>query len=1052
MNMNQGDSDNLFSEIQKAVKVGKQYGEQEKQPSQRWVIPNYRILHELHRGGQGVVFKATQESTKRTVALKFILHGVFATERQRFRFEREIDLASRLTHPNIVTVFDGGISNNQPFCAMEYIDGRPLSRFNPASEELSVRESIQLFLKICDAVGYAHSKGVIHRDLKPANILVDRQMEPHILDFGLAKVLDAQPENRYSPRTMTGEFVGTLTYASPEQAQADPGLVDTRSDVYSLGVVFYEFLTGAMPYDVSGSMVATLNNIANADPARPTRSRAGLDLDIETILLKALSKEPDRRYQNAQQLANEFQRFLNGEPIDARRDSHWYVLKKNLVRYRKTAISVLAFVALLIVSLVVIVLFYLQAVHDRNLADVATKNEMRQRNAEMAQRKRAEFQTYVARIAAADASVRSYSPHDVVRNLYVVPEEQRNWEYWHVFARSNLAKETYGFHKRKRVAHQSLIWSASFHPEQNWLVSGGADGKLVFWNRQNQSLGYAYEFAKPIKDVRFHPDGRRLLVGFVEGDATIMEVEVDESGDEWSVNPGGVQFSSQGLRLNELELSSSGDYVLLAAGGYGENGKGLVFETDSGNLLHESEFTGQPCMSIAMSADERIYVCGTSDLFVFDSATGERKTKLDGSRNWITDIAIHPDGDQMLSSALESEVRIWDLKSGKHLTSLFGHTNFVNSVAYSPDGTQIATAGKDNTLRTWNAETHSPLSVLWGHYSEIFDVAYSTDGKEIATTGIWCVKTWSHAGVSPLFAPGQFWMIADLAVNSDSSRVMVCDLRGQISEWCLDSKQQKSKFNQIRQPYSAIRSVAYSADDKYVAWANDDRQIYVIDRSANDKLSVLRAHSAPVTAVSFSPDNQDLYSCSEDGKVLHWEPSYDTNSAKGDLLFHADDPVKALSLTPNGRFIILSTENRIFVLDSKSGEPIRSWDRPRAGGQRGYRVAISPDSKRVAAPVDAGNVAIFEIATGKEVGRLLQSSDPVLSLDYSPDGKRIACSYTDGKVRIWDAERHMVVLHLQGFGGHARVVKFSPDGMRLIGGLYDGSLYLWDALPVQERF
>ncbi len=317
-------------------------------------IPGYEIQGELHRGGQGIVYRARQTATHRTVALKILLAGAFATSRQRRRFEREIELVAGLRHPNIVTVYDSGAtSDGGLWLAMEYLDGQTLDEYvraQGAAGRLRLRDRLRLMARVCAAVSHAHQRGIIHRDLKPANVIVDASGEPHVLDFGLARPADPEVSGDQATVTSAGAFLGTLAYASPEQAGGDPAQVDVRSDVYSLGVILYEMLTGSFPYPVTGRLSDVIDAIRTAPP-RPARSMPDLserlDRDAETILYKALAKEPHRRYESAEALRRDLDHYLAGEPIDARRDSAAYVLRKMLGRYRLQAAAALAGILLL---------------------------------------------------------------------------------------------------------------------------------------------------------------------------------------------------------------------------------------------------------------------------------------------------------------------------------------------------------------------------------------------------------------------------------------------------------------------------------------------------------------------------------------------------------------------------------------------------------------------------------------------------------------------------------------------------------------------------------
>lgn len=335
-------------------------------------FPGYEIRREIHRGGQGVVYLATQLNTRRRVAIKVMHGGATIGSTGKARFDREVHLLGQLNHPNIVKLHDSGsTSDGSLFYVMDYVSGRALdevlreqrreARRDTAGRSRSrsraegaedIESTLRFFAKVCDGVNAAHLKGVIHRDIKPANVRVDQNGEPVLVDFGLAKVTagvetDLDPSN---PMTMTGQFIGSLPWASPEQAVGSGDAIDLRSDVYSLGVMLYQMLTGGkFPYTVIGNMRDVLDNIQRAEPARPSTVRRQINNEIETIVLTALAKEKDRRYQSAGDLARDIRRYLNGEPIEAKRDAGWYVIRKTLNRH-KFAVAFAATVGLLIIG------------------------------------------------------------------------------------------------------------------------------------------------------------------------------------------------------------------------------------------------------------------------------------------------------------------------------------------------------------------------------------------------------------------------------------------------------------------------------------------------------------------------------------------------------------------------------------------------------------------------------------------------------------------------------------------------------------------------------
>jgi tetratricopeptide (TPR) repeat protein len=359
-------------------------------------FPNYEILREVHRGGQGVVYQAIQKTTRRKVAIKVLHGGPFTGSTGRSRFEREVQVLGQLSHPNIVRIHDSGATpDGSFFYVMDYISGRPLDE-HLADRRPTIDDTLTLFAKICDAVNAAHLKGVIHRDLKPSNIRMDANGEPIVVDFGLAKiavpdVIEGEGADK-TPHlmTLTGQFIGSLPWASPEQAEGLPGNIDVRTDVYSLGVILYQMLTGQFPYKVIGNMRDVLDNILRAEPAKPSTIRRQVDDEVETIVLKCLSKDRERRYQSAGELGRDIRHYLQGEPIEAKRDSTAYMLAKALRRYRGVAVAAAAVLVMLVVFSVAMTLMYGRERDAQVRATDALSRMTQAQQAEAAQRARAE--------------------------------------------------------------------------------------------------------------------------------------------------------------------------------------------------------------------------------------------------------------------------------------------------------------------------------------------------------------------------------------------------------------------------------------------------------------------------------------------------------------------------------------------------------------------------------------------------------------------------------------------------------------------------------------
>ncbi len=349
------------------------------------VLGDYELLVEVNRGAQGVVYRARRLGESVDVAIKRLLAGSFATANARLRFERELEAVAALQHENIVRAVDLGASDQHPVLVMEWIDGIPVDRWSDQTKSQTPRviATLEVFLQICHAVHYAHQRGVIHRDLKPSNILVDSMARPHVLDFGLAKIVYSQFD---LATTVTGssDFLGTPAYAAPEQVRCDHASIDVRTDVYALGVILYRMLTGTVPFMSTRGIADLLASIQNAEAKRPSRLDGSLNDNIDAIVGKAMAKNPEWRYASVDAFATDVQHYLSGEPIEAQRGRRWNELRKSMRRHR-AAVGVLLTI-LLIVTGAGVVLWRMYARQGLMLAEVTIARDAELRARETIQR------------------------------------------------------------------------------------------------------------------------------------------------------------------------------------------------------------------------------------------------------------------------------------------------------------------------------------------------------------------------------------------------------------------------------------------------------------------------------------------------------------------------------------------------------------------------------------------------------------------------------------------------------------------------------------------
>ncbi len=1046
----------------------------------------FKLRQKLGEGGMGEVWVADQAApVQRRVAIKVVRPGL-DSERMLARFDQERQALALMDHPNIAKVLDAGEADGRPYFVMELIKGVPITEYCDRAR-LSPRERLALFVPVCEAVQHAHQKGVVHRDLKPSNILValyDGRPVPKVIDFGIAKATGARLTDR-SIYTEVGSLIGTLEYMAPEQAELNNLDIDTRADVYALGAVLYELLTGSVPFSrqelQAGGFLEMLRVIREVEPPRPSTklSKSGtlpsvadvrrtdpqklvtlMRGELDWIILKCLEKDRGRRYQAASGLARDLEHYLADEPVEACPPTASYRLRK-FARKHRTALATAAAFAILLVAGVVVSTWQavratsagrkvrrlqvaaekaeLEANQQRLAAEVA-KQQALDAKSEADRQRLADKQRDEARVAAYASGIglaqRAWEENNVTRArelLAELPSEAggRNLRGFEWFYLSRLCHPD----ELTLVRHADAITSVAFSPDGQRLSSGSSDKTVKIWDSATgKELLTLKGHAGSVTSVAFSPDGQRLA-----------SASVDRTVKIWDSATGKELLTLRGHARSLTKVAFSPDGQRLASGSIDQTVK--IWDSVTGKELFALKGHADTVSSVAFSPDGRRLASASMDqtVKIWDSATGKELLALTGHAGWVTSVAFSPDGQRVASGSRDQTVKIWDSATGKELLALTGHAGWVESVAFSPDGQRVASGSRDQTVKIWDSATGEELLALKGHADGVGGVAFSPDGQRLSSGSYdKTVKIWDSATRKELFAvKGNAGGVFGLAFSPDGQRLASASTDQTVKIW--DSATGKELFA-LKGHGGVVHSVAFSSDGQRLASGSHDQTAKIWDPASGKELFALKGHAGAVWSVAFSPDGQRLASGSADKTVKIWD------SATGKELFtlngHAGI-VWGVAFSPDGqRLALASRDQNVKIWDSATGKELFAL-KGHAGLVRS--VAFSPDGQRLATGSSDQTVKIWDSATDKELFTLKGHAGWVYSVAFSPDGQRLASASNDQTVRIWDSATGKELVALNGHAGLVSSAAFSPDGQRLASGNEDGSIHLWETISVSRE-
>ena len=983
----------------------------------------YKLLQQIGEGGCGVVYMAEQtEPVRRRVALKVIKLGM-DTKQVIARFEAERQALALMDHPNIAKVLDAGATETgRPYFVMELVRGIKITEF---CDEKSVptADRLKLFTQVCQAIQHAHQKGVIHRDIKPSNILVtvnDGVPVPKIIDFGIAKAT-AGPLTDKTFFTAFEQFIGTPAYMSPEQAEMTSLDIDTRTDIYSLGVLLYELLTGRPPFDPSELLQSGLDEmrrtIREKEPDRPstrlsTMAEGELTTvakhrhteaprlihlvrgDLDWIVMKCLEKDRARRYETANGLASDIQRHLNNEPVVARPPSALYRIEK-LVRRNRLAFTAAALVALALVLGIVASTW--QAIR-------ATR--FRQQAQGEAQRAEAEALANRQNLYAADMNLANHALENYnlarVRELLEkhqpprgkssnspVRSDLRGWE-WRYLASQCRSDEV-----ATLARFGSRVFTVSISCDGHWLAAACGDGTVGLWDlRTRRQLPSFETYRGPASffegedrshAAAFSPDCRTLAAGGINKDIFLWDVVEHRTV--------AILTGHQGT-VGHLAFSPDGRF--LASASLDETARLWDMRSNPPRELAKLEPQLRAVLCVAFSSDSKTLVTGgySKPVKLWDVSNPQAPRQI-GSLDsmWPQHAVFSPDGTRLAICANQGAVRLFEFPSLRELEPLRGQPGIHGWLSFSPDGRRLASAGGNLCICIWDLEHPEKLQMLKGHDKDPQCLAFTPDGNTLVSGGTdGTVRLW------------------DMATNS------AAEPEFRYESW--------------------IHAVAFSRDSRYAAVLASDHLI-LWDVVAKREAATQDFAFSGEGQIEFSPDGKTV--CVTSAGSARW---FEMPS----LRLLKEEPADRLVFAQDGGFAMLARQGQIIRRDYPSGVEASLGSSAIVGRTS---AALSPDGGTFVIGGKEGKMALWHTHRPGPQTMLEGHKGRIQSVAFSPDGKWIASASSDGTIGLWQPNGRNIRF-LRGHNGVVWDVAFSRDGRTLASSADDGTIKLWNLASMQE--
>lgn len=1059
-------------------------------------IGPYKLLQLIGEGGFGLVFMAEQDKpVRRRVALKVIRLGM-DTKAVIARFEAERQALAMMEHPNIAKVFDAGTTpTGRPYFVMELVKGEPITAYCDRNT-LSVRDRLELFEQVCRAVQHAHTKGVMHRDIKPSNVLVgtqDGRPLAKVIDFGIAKAT----EHRLTDRTLATDLhalIGTPEYMSPEQAEGSLD-IDTRTDVYALGVLLYELLTGTTPFDArtlrAAGYEAMLRMIREVEPptpsvrlsrlteprrevARGTRVRGAPERvvaeedaperaiesasaeviasqrrtepkklgvlvrgELDWIVMKSMDKDRSRRYETANALAADVERYLAGEPVVAAPPSALYRVRK-FVRRHRPLVGATAGVALALLMGIGGTSWgfvtaakraegerqaKLEAQQGRELAEAKTAEAQAALAAEALASEAVKLQSYVGNIQMAQAAFEAKLYRRVRQRLDACPERLRGWEWRWLDARADqscVVVDNAYFQRHRSIASADGTRLVTLAFERVPRVCNALTGETTHVLKGHTAA---------VTCVGLDRSGELVATASLDGTARIWSAVSGECLHVLNGHSSYVQFAEFSADGSRLATASSDKTARIWDVKTGDCTSVLAGHSDTVESV-EFDAAGKRLLTVSNDRTARLW----------DTASGTQLGVFPIDDESPTAAALNPSGTLVVTARDDGSLGVWDAKSGSPLLFLRGHSASISDVEFSRDGAWIATASGDGTARVWNAETGECVATLGGHDGWVHTARFSPDATRLITASddktarVWEIPT----GASKAVLLGHTFGVASAWFAADGQKIITTSYDGTIRIWDADSRMPATRLEWGR---CSPGAASFSPDGARLVTCSEPNCARVWDVAAGAPLREFIGHDRTVRSAAFSPAGDRIVTASDDHTACVWD------SVTGDrvvtLAGHTDGVNSALFDRSGARVITASSDETVRIWDARTGECLSRLDCDRGGGV--VSAEFNSDGSRVLTRNLDYTASLWDASTRAVLTDLESSDGSVMSAEFSSDGRRVVTARKDAAADVWDAGSGARLFKLEGHAGGLVSARFSRDGRRIVTTSVDNTARVWDA-------